>query len=416
MGYTHGYTLDDKFRICTRCGKKLPNTEEVFGWAKKGVRLQAVCKECRSKIAKEKNEKLKKEKPVINRPSYDYEKECICCHRMLPYDWMHFPTDKTAKYGLRNRCRECTPNYGNFLKEDSRIYLPWTVEEIDIMKQLYSSYTGKEIHEMFLPNRTVRAIECEGEILGLEKNEIAKEKQNTIHSETAKRIFTGRIKSEEEKQRLSISKKKYYETHDSWWKGKKRSAEQCEMISQRMKGKWAGDKNPRHNNPLNGEKNGRWKGGVLTINQELRSETKDWQQESMKYCDYKCVITGGGFDNIHHTIGFNKIIDEVYNNTKLDIRPQVKDYSLDEMNMLREETKRLHNIYGFGACINKDVHKLFHDTYGYIDFKIEDFIAFVLDIKNEKYNDWFQENNLQININEKYLNYLIDISEYKQVS
>lgn len=29
------------------------------------------------------------------------------------------------------------------------------------------------------------------------------------------------------------------------------------MISEQMKGKWAGDKNPRHINPLNGELNGR---------------------------------------------------------------------------------------------------------------------------------------------------------------
>ena len=416
MGYTHGYTLDDEFRICTHCNKELPNTEEYFNWAKKGARLQAVCKECQRKITKEKNAKKRNEKPLINRPSYDYEKECICCHRMLPYDWMHFPTDKATKYGLRNKCRECTPSYGNFLKEDSKIKIPWTEEEVAIMKQYYSSHTGKEMHELFLPNRTVRSIECEGQILGLEKNEIAKEKQSAIHSEIAKKLFTGKPKSEEARKKLSDTKKKYYETHDGWMKGKKPSAEQCKAISQRMKGKWAGDKNPRYKNPLNGEKNGRWRGGILTIAQELRSETKEWQQESMKFCGYNCVITGGGFDNIHHTAEFNKIIDEVYENTKLDIRPQVKDYSLDEMNILRDETKRLHNVYGFGACMNKDVHKLFHDSYGYINSKPEDFITFILDVKDGKYNDWFQENNLPIKINEEYLKYLIGISEYKRVS
>ena len=409
------YTLDDEFRICTKCARELPNTVEYFGWAKKDVRLQAVCKECRKQIAKEKNERLKSEKPLINRPVYDYEKECICCHRMLPYDWMHFPTDKTAKYGLRNRCRECTPNYGRFLEEDSKISLPWTEEEINIMKQYYSSYTGKEMHELFLPNRTVRAIECEGIILGLEKNEIAKRKQNVIHSETAKRIFANRVVSDETRKKISAIKKKYYETHDGWMKGKKFSKEHCEAISRAKKGVWSGDKNPRHKNPLNGEKNGRWKGGILTINQELRSETKEWQQESMKFCNYKCVITGGNFDNVHHTVAFNKIIDEVYKNTKLDIRPQVKDYSVDEMNALREETKNLHNIYGFGACINEDVHKLFHDAYGYINFNLDDFIVFILDIKSGKYNDWFQKNNLPIEINEDYLEYLLDISKYRQV-
>ena len=87
----------------------------------------------------------------------------------------------------------------------------------------------------------------------------------------------GDMSYKEWRDKISATKKEYFKTHDGWWKGRKRSPEQCKAISKRMKGKWAGDKNPRHINPLNGELNGRWKGGILDTYVELRSDTKDWK-------------------------------------------------------------------------------------------------------------------------------------------
>ena len=68
--------------------------------------------------------------------------------------------------------------------------------------------------------------------------------------------------------------------------------------------------------------------------------------------------------------------------------------------------KDLHIIYGFGACINKDVHKLFHDNYGYTKFSPYDFLDFVYRIDIGEFDEWFKENNLQININYDYVEYL----------
>ena len=41
-----------------------------------------------------------------------------------------------------------------------------------------------------------------------------------------------------------------------------------------LRGQWKGDKNPRYLQPLNGNLNGNWKGGITGIYYELRSETK----------------------------------------------------------------------------------------------------------------------------------------------
>jgi len=329
MGYTHGISKDAKFRQCTCCGETYPNTNEYF-YKNNRNGLGSICKQCTSKRNREINSELKK-RFVNNNIEYDGDKTCICCGRSLPNSYKYFPIDKTTKTGLRNKCRECSTNYGHFLDDDALRYEIWTKEEDEILIKYYKDYPGKELKEKFLPNRTVRAIECRGGYLGLQgKSEEGKEKANKYRSEIISDIMTGRTFSDEWKKKISDSTKKYYEIHDGYWKGKHRSPEQVKQMSERMKGKWAGDKNPRHIHPLNGAENGRWKGGINQTYMELRSETKDWQKESMEFCNYECIITGLKFDDIHHTFPFRDIVDEIFSNICLDIREQVLDYTEDE--------------------------------------------------------------------------------------
>lgn len=212
--------------------------------------------------------------------------------------------------------------------------------------------------------------------------------------------------SKEWRDKISATKKEYFKTHDGWWKGRKRSVEQCQGMGERMKGKWAGNKNPRHNNPLTGAANGRWKGGINQTYSELRSDTKDWFNDSMEFCNYKCVITNGEFDNVHHTTAFKDIVAEAFRITNIDVKEHVYDYADDEFQTLRDELKRLHSIYGYGACINKDIHKLFHDTYGYTEFSPYDFLEFIYRIESKEFDKWFKENNLKIDFNFNYIEYL----------
>lgn len=223
---------------------------------------------------------------------------------------------------MRNKCRECTPGYGKFLDDDYVFIEDWTAEEDEIIKAQYQNYTGIELHEKFLPNRTVRAIESRATTLGCSgKTEETKKRANEHKAIVNSEKLKGRVMSEEAKQKLSESRKEYYRTHESWWKGKHRSEEQIEQIRQRQKGKWSGDENPRHIHPLNGEENGRWKGGINQTYAELRSDTKGWQEISMNFCGYKCVITGGSFDNIHHQYAFRDIVDQAFENTHIDVKP-----------------------------------------------------------------------------------------------
>lgn len=407
MGYAHGTSIDSETRVCTKCNNEYPNTNKYFGYANKKIgRLNAVCKKCTSAINKEKRQKiieLNKDKNLF----YKGTRHCKKCGRDLPNNKLYFPIDLACLDGLRNVCRECSKKESGFLDPNYVVFEKWTNEEDSLMYKYYKDFTGEELHNIFFPNRTIRSIECHASTLGLVgKNYEAKNRANVSRSFKCSERLKGRTLSEEAKEKISATKKEYFKTHDGWWKGKKRSPEQCKMISERMKGKWAGDKNPRHINPLNGELNGRWKGGILDTYVELRSDTKDWFNESMEFCNYSCVITNGEFDNVHHTTAFRDIVDEDFRITGIEVKPKVCDYTTEDFEILRSTLKDLHGLYGYGACVNKEVHKLFHDNYGYTNFSPFDFLDFIYRIDIGEFDKWFEENNLKIDINYDYVEYL----------
>ena len=382
-------------KICTQCKRELPaNTDYYF---MKLGKLNNRCKECCGRHFTNHLTHIPKE-------GYAF---CKKCDRELPHTMQYFPEDKTCKTGLRYVCRECNPSYGRFLNDGEEPHRAWTDDEKKLLKKVYKNYTGRELQIKYFQNRSIRSLESMADIMRISgKTEETKQRARKFSSEIVSQKLKGRDLGQEWRDKISATKKEYYKTHDSWWKGKKRSPEQCKAISERMKGKWAGDKNPRHINPLNGELNGRWKGGILDTYVELRSDTKDWFNESMEFCGYKCVITNGEFDNVHHTTAFRDIVDQVFEITGVEVKPKVCDYSTDDFDELRSTLKELHSIYGYGACINKEVHKLFHDNYGYTKFSPFDFLDFIYRIDIGEFDSWFEENNLKIDINYDYVDYL----------
>ena len=387
--------MNENTKECTKC-KRILSANTDYYYTKLG-RLNNRCKECCGG-------KFTNHLTHIPKEGYVF---CKKCDRQLPHTVQYFPEDKSCKTGLRFVCRECNPSYDRFLKDGEMPHRAWTKEENELFIKTYNNYTGKELKEKFFPNKSIRAIECHAGELGIAwKTEEAYRRSRAYQAKIISEIFTGRDLSKEWRDKISATKKEYFKTHDGWWKGRKRSVEQCQGMSERMKGKWAGNKNPRHNNPLTGAANGRWKGGINQTYSELRSDTKDWFNDSMEFFNYKCVITNGEFDNVHHTTAFKDIVAEAFRITNIDIKEHVYDYADDEFQTLRDELKRLHSIYGYGACINKDIHKLFHDTYGYTEFSPYDFLEFIYRIESKEFDNWFKENNLKINFNFNYIEYL----------
>ncbi|HAT4302283.1 TPA: hypothetical protein I9089_002389 [Clostridium perfringens] len=119
-----------------------------------------------------------------------------------------------------------------------------------------------------------------------------------------------------------------------------------------------------------------WKGGVTPLHEYLRRHLNEWKRASMKSCNYKCDITGERFQVIHHLYNFSDIVKETLKEVQLDYK-EIGEYTEEELFLLVETCNKLHNKYGLGVCLTKDLHKEFHSIYGienntpkqYYDFK-----------------------------------------------
>lgn len=399
----------EETKECTKCKRILPLDIDHFnhkcdtkdGWTSR-------CKECLGR-------KFTNHLTHIPKEGYKF---CKKCDKELPISIQYFPPDESCKDGLRNVCRCCGKD-GHYMVDDYKPSERWTDEDVELLESVYHDYTNEELVEKFFPNRTKHALDTIAGKRGFawKSDETYKRGKTQMAIKVAEQL-KGRKLSDERKKHLSDKMKKYYETHEAWAKGRIFTDEHRKNISKAKKsvGKWKGETNPRHINPLNGSLNGNWQGGVTNLYQELRSDTKDWFKESMEFCDYNCVITGMSFDNIHHTTAFKDIVDETFTLIGIDERSIVYDYTEEEFDSLTNTLKYLHDEYGMGACLTKEIHKLFHDNYGYKDFSAFDFLDFAYRIDIGEFDDWFEENNMPININYEYIDYLESTLSYLGLS
>lgn len=103
-------TNEIKMKVCTKCGRELPATQEYFyrkSASKDGLRTE--CKECHKPNSK------KEYIPV----GY---KRCSNCAQVLPASTDYFYRKKAGKYGFDSRCKECVIEYRNNNKKRYKKY------------------------------------------------------------------------------------------------------------------------------------------------------------------------------------------------------------------------------------------------------------------------------------------------------
>jgi len=116
---------------------------------------------------------------------------------------------------------------------------------------------------------------------------------------------------------------------------------------------------------VSGENSCNWKGGITAIGMYLRNQMTQWRNDSKKSCGFKCVISKGRFDHIHHIHGFDMILEETFITTGIEKREKIADYSDKELKTLEDICLKIHYKYGLGACLTKENHENFHKLYGY---------------------------------------------------
>ena len=126
----------------------------------------------------------------------------------------------------------------------------------------------------------------------------------------------------------------------------------------------------------NGSRASNWQGGLTEFTSYVHHQIIDWKKASMLACNYKCVITGERFEDIHHLYSFNLIVKEAISNLGLNTGKKIGDYSEEVLFSIIEEIKKLHKEYPLGVCLTKNIHKLFHNLYGIGDTTPEQFYEF----------------------------------------
>lgn len=127
-----------------------------------------------------------------------------------------------------------------------------------------------------------------------------------------------------------------------------------------------------------GSQNGFWGGGTSPLNLLLRKyiKTTKWFFDSMKYYNYKCIITDENNNqlHLHHPYSFNKMLSEVL--VELGISEPDK-YDDNKLFLIKNKLENKHYHNGYGTPMIPSVHKLFHNIYGHDNNynQLEEFIT-----------------------------------------
>ena len=111
-----------------------------------------------------------------------------------------------------------------------------------------------------------------------------------------------------------------------------------------------------------------YKGGISTISIYLRTldVVVKWRNNCQYEANYICELSGkkSVFLNVHHLVAFSTIVIEAHNLHNIEIKPQVKDYTQEELRLLEEYVGSWHKDNSNAVVLSEDVHKLFHSLYG----------------------------------------------------
>lgn len=124
------------------------------------------------------------------------------------------------------------------------------------------------------------------------------------------------------------------------------------------------------NNPMYGkcgELSSNWKGGITPISLHLRKCTKQWEKDIRQAYNKKCALTGVKCTTknsaVHHLYGFNMIVEQAHATNNIETKPQVKDYTKEELQLLENYVLEWHKDTSNGILLSNEVHKLFHNIY-----------------------------------------------------
>jgi len=122
------------------------------------------------------------------------------------------------------------------------------------------------------------------------------------------------------------------------------------------------------------------------LSEFIRRNNLDWKYNSMKNCNYKCIITNERFDDIHHVYGLNLILNEVLLFLNIEIKNKMDDYFDKELSSILYTFRDFQNKYPLGVCLKKEIHNEFHSMFGFGNNTLEQWDNFLLYYKNKSFS------------------------------
>lgn len=265
----------------------------------------------------------------------------------------------------------------------------WKDDEIEILRDNFGILSYKEMTNLFTPSKTIDEIKRKAIDLGLTHNrewsdeeiKILKENYSNVSCDDIRKLLPSRtassIRGQARKYNLMsyyYSSRKYTEDEETYLKENylyctnKELAEHLNReesaIAQHL---WV----QGLYRPID-------KRGYDTIAEHIRAKLIPWKIKFRSDNNYTCALTGSHSNIIvHHIRGLNLILEEAINKINFPIYEDIKEYSEDQLNELFNIYFELQEQYHSYICITEDIHKQFHNIYGYGDNTEEQWNEFV---------------------------------------
>lgn len=236
----------------------------------------------------------------------------------------------------------------------------WTDNELNILKKYYSILPKNEFKKL-LPNRSEDAIICKAMKLKIKSYQYLHEKYTSEEKQFIINNF-GILTDDEIAKKINKTKKGVRDQRIS------------------MKLLYAKKDFSKYEN----------------LSKVFRGHIQDWKNKSMNACNYKCIFTNSKNFIIHHIVGFNVILAELYEKLESENILKsiyVEDYDKETINYMINEFIKIHNKYPLGVCIRYDIHDLFHSIYGAGGNTQEQWNAFVAKYNNHEFDDKYYIDN-----------------------
>jgi hypothetical protein len=272
----------------------------------------------------------------------------------------------------------------------------WTEKEIDLLKENFKKLSKNELMTL-LPNRTWSSILTKANKIGVNKRILWDKNEDDLLKNTYEKmpmkeillLFPNRTKDSIIHRAQILNLNSY--DHPIW------TNKQIEYI----KDNWQiypdeilalninKTKNAvkRKRNLLGLHRQDKLQRTYENITKFIRGNIYDWKQNSMKKCNYQCVLTKSKEFEIHHLYPVNKMINNIYVQNKIEWK-NFNDYSQLELDKILSLFITEQNKYPLGECVRPDIHKLFHRLYGQYNTTIEQWEQFKKDYKNGLYDNY----------------------------